>query len=220
MSGGAHSSNINTIITKPMDDQGVTVKSGLAEQLQTQEHTDKSLLDETFSTSTDEDSTSSNDDACGFSEEEEENEYENDVDYEDDAISKTMHEALTIATRTLGGDHCRVNCILLHIAAMHRDRREYKESIEYFEQAMNLAKKRLGEGHPDVARILVHMGSVYRRNEKLEDAIRCFMQALDLFEAAGVPSHNFHVSLTLRICKRVSFQLSDSMRRRHVERSR
>mmetsp|Transcript_24089 Transcript_24089/g.37173 ORF Transcript_24089/g.37173 Transcript_24089/m.37173 type:complete len:247 (-) Transcript_24089:295-1035(-) len=224
--GSSTQISASNVITKPM----TVTRSSLAAKQQHEEQNgrnnngiknDKSLLDETFSNSTDEassTSTSSDDvdaDACCNSYASE-NEYENEEDYEDDAISKTMHEALAIAMRTLGEDHCRVNCILLHIAAMHRDRREYEESVDYFQRALKLAKKRLGPDHPDVARILVNMGSVYRKDEKLEDAIRCFMQALDLFEAAGVPGQNYHVALTLRICKRVSFELSDSMRRNRL----
>jgi len=151
----------------------------------------------------------------------------------DDVIVNTMHEALCIANdRMRNADNeevkseaiCLVNLILVNIAAMYRDRHEYDKSVEYYKRAISMAKVRLSnDSHLDIGKIMVNMGRVYMRKNELELALKCFMDAAGQFQddepegeiamkAANPFKTNRHMDITMRLCRRVSLQLSQKMR--------
>ena len=136
--------------------------------------------------------------------------------HEGDTVAKALFEGLSIASAKAADPRkCpEVNCMLLHIAAMYRDRDQFDRAVEYFEKALNMAKYRLGKDHVDVGRILVNMGRVSVRRGELEDAVKCYMDALHIFEKKEnrVIVGKRHIDMTQRLCKRVSLDLSERLR--------
>ena len=136
--------------------------------------------------------------------------------HEGDTVAKALFEGLSIASaKAIDPWRCpEVNCMLLHIAAMYRNRDRLVKAVEYFEKASSMARNRLGNDHVDVGRILVNMGRVYVRQGKLEDAVKCYMDALQIFETEEnrVIVGQRHINMTLRLCKRVSLDLSEKLR--------
>ena len=141
---------------------------------------------------------------------------------EDIGVSSSEEVAMVYA-------HTReqVHTLLLHLAAMHRDRCEYERSVEYFKRAINMIESDFETTkisyNIDVGRILVNIGRVRMRQKQLELALECFMKAVDIFQAALDANDEKgsicsltrrHYDLTLRLCKRVSWDLSNAMRRK------
>ena len=157
---------------------------------------------------------------------------------QNDSIATTLQDALNIATsrcRKLeevevhasaseeflmarASTSSQVQSSLLHLAAMYRDRGEYERSVEYFQQAMDMIKKG-SSNKSSMAKILVNIGRVRMRQEQLQSALECFMKAWDFFQAEEedrVDEGNTDIynggsrycNLTLRLCKRVSLDLS------------
>jgi len=186
---------------------------------------DEKVLDVTVDTDdsmTDGDSASSS--TAEDYEEDIEVEEQIDEDYEahqGDTIAKALFEGLSIASAKAVDQKlsAEVNCMLLYIAAMYRDRNKFGKSVEYFEEALSMARNRLGKDHVDIGRILVNIGRVRVRQEKLEDAIKCFMDALNIFETEEnrIIVGNRHIDMTLRIYKRVSLDLSEKLRAEQLD---
>ena len=136
--------------------------------------------------------------------------------HEGDTVAKALFEGLSIASaKAADPRRCpEVNCMLLHIAAMYRDRDHFDKAVEYFEKALNMARCRLGKDHVDVGRILVNMGRVYVRQGELENAVKCYMDALHIFEKKEnrVIVGKRHIDMTQRLYKRISLDLSERLR--------
>merc|ERR1712127_860447 len=114
------------------------------------------------------------------------------IDYEE----QQFHEALTIARRKLGADHPQVCDIVFGLAAMHRSRCNYEESLSYFVEGLNIIRKHNGESHVSVAGVLVNIANVHRQSGALEEALK-------VFECVGVSKKDRNVARIVRIMKRV-----------------
>mmetsp|Transcript_29123 Transcript_29123/g.42761 ORF Transcript_29123/g.42761 Transcript_29123/m.42761 type:complete len:207 (-) Transcript_29123:237-857(-) len=123
----------------------------------------------------------------------------------DDPEERQFHEGLTIARRKLGADHPQVTRILLGLAAMHRDKGHYSESIECFKEGHDLMVQRLGTNlHEDVAGILVNIGNVYRQWGALNRAMHYYRTAMNVYEAVGISNaSNKKVACVRRIMERI-----------------
>mmetsp|Transcript_9370 Transcript_9370/g.13885 ORF Transcript_9370/g.13885 Transcript_9370/m.13885 type:complete len:203 (+) Transcript_9370:197-805(+) len=122
----------------------------------------------------------------------------------DDPEERQFLEGLTIARRKLGADHPQVTRILLGLAAMHRDKGHYSESIECFKEGHDLMVQRLGTNlHEDVAGILVNIGNVYRQWGALNRAMHYYRTAMNVYEAAGISNTSKNIACVRRIMERI-----------------
>ena len=121
------------------------------------------------------------------------------IDYEE----QQFHEALAIARRKLGADHPQVCDIVFGLAAMHRSRCNYEESLSYFGEGLDIIRKHNGESHVSVAGVLVNIANVHRQSGALEEALVSFEEALKVFECVGVSTKDRNVARIMRIMKRV-----------------
>lgn len=122
----------------------------------------------------------------------------------DDPEENQFLEGLTVARRKLGADHPQVTRILLGLAAMHRDKGHYNESIECFKEGHDLMVQRLGTNiHEDVAGILVNIGNVYRQWGALNRAMHYYKNSLNIYEGASIPSTSKRVACISRIMSRI-----------------
>ena len=93
--------------------------------------------------------------------------------------SDCFQKALTIINNSYPEHH--VQAIIINgIGLLHRDKKEYKTALEYFNQAIEIYKRLLPQPHPDIASFLGNIGLVYEDLSDDDQALICYRRAFEM----------------------------------------
>ena len=63
------------------------------------------------------------------------------------------HQSLEIRLKSLPGDHPDIARSYENIAAIHEEKREWKQALELFEKALNIFQHAFSSQHPNVMKV-------------------------------------------------------------------
>jgi tetratricopeptide (TPR) repeat protein len=117
-----------------------------------------------------------------------------------DEARACYERALAIDEHSLGADSLPVSEVLLNLANVLTDRKQYAEASVALQRALRIDEDKLGPQHESVATALLSIANVLRRQQDNAGALDKLRRAASIFEATGQSGRTVYANVLLTIC--------------------